>query len=86
MGYQVGPRLRCAPRPKLVDMEVGSEFIAQFLSSYHCGLVHRAFAGVAVARALSSDGDVPEAVEVLPQGELIQEVVGSGLETNEDKE
>ena len=41
---------------------------------------------MAVARTLSSDGDVPEAVEVLPQGELIQEVVGSGLETNEDKE
>ena len=50
-----------------------------FPLSYHCRLVYRALAGVAVARALPADGDVPEAVEVLSQGQLVQEVVGSGL-------
>ena len=49
-----------------------------FLFTHHCRLVHRALAGVAVARALPADGDVPEAVEVLPQGQLVEEVVGSG--------
>ena len=49
------------------------------LFTYHCGLVDRALAGVAVAGALPADRDVPEAVEVLPQGQLVQEVVGSGL-------
>ena len=48
-------------------------------STYHCRLVDRALAGVAVAGALPADRDVPEAVEVLPQGQLVQEVVGSGL-------
>ena len=37
---------------------------------------------MAVARALPADGDVPEAVEVLPQGQLVQEVVGGGLTSN----
>ena len=50
--------------------------------THHCRLIDGALAGVAVARALSADGDVSEAVEVLPQGQLVQEVVGSGLTSN----
>ena len=34
---------------------------------------------MAVARALPADGDVPETVEVLPQGQLVEEVVGGRL-------
>ena len=35
---------------------------------------------MAVARALPADGDVPETVEVLPQGQLVEEVVGGRLQ------
>ena len=43
--------------------------------SHHGPLIDRTLAGVSVARALPAHGDVPQAVEVLAQPQLLHEVV-----------
>ena len=68
---------------QVVDLNTDlSECISPPFFTHHCRLIDGALAGVAVARALPADGDVSEAVEVLSQGQLVQEVVGSGLTSN----
>jgi hypothetical protein len=48
---------------------------SDFKSTYHGCLVDRTLAGVSIARALATDGDVPDAVKVLAQRHPVQKVV-----------